>query len=102
VQYQPPMIGTTRVEGNAPLKAIINDVPSARQYQRQDKKLNRELRIVPFEKMNVKPETYVYDNKVALFSLKERFAVLIESQDIADALKKLYDLAWEQAGTDRM
>jgi len=29
--------------------------------------------------------------------LKERFGVLIESQDIADALKKLYDLAWDQA-----
>ncbi len=86
-----------RAGRNIFIKAIINDVSSAQQYKRQDAKLNREIRIVPFEKMNVKPETYVYENKVAIFSLKERFGVLIESQDIADALKKLYDLAWDQA-----
>ena len=58
----------------------------------------RELRIVPTEKMSVRPEVYMYDDKIAFFSLKEEFAVLVESHDIATALKRLYDLAWVEAG----
>ncbi|MBI4272877.1 hypothetical protein HY621_03425 [Candidatus Uhrbacteria bacterium] len=79
------------------IKAIINDVPSAHEYQKQDRKLHRELRIVPKEMMNIRPEIYIYNNKVAIFSLEEKFGVLLESIDIANALKKLYDLAWEKA-----
>jgi hypothetical protein len=48
--------------------------------------------------MDIKPEVYVYDNKVAFYSLKERYGVLIESADIAESIKKLYDLAWLEAG----
>jgi len=80
------------------IKAIINDVPSAHEYQSKDKELYRELRIVPTEVMDVRPEVYIYDNKVAFFSLKEELAVMIESHDIAHSLKRLYDLAWSEAG----
>ena len=79
------------------IQAIINDVPSAHLYKKQDPELAREIRIVPKEKMDVKPEIYMYENKVAIFSLKEKFAVLVESEDIANAFKKLYDLAWDHA-----
>ncbi|MDP2630679.1 MAG: helix-turn-helix domain-containing protein, partial [Candidatus Uhrbacteria bacterium] len=87
-----------RAEKNIFIKAIINENPSAHEYQKQDKKLHREIRIVPKELMNIEPEVYVFDNKLALFSLKEKFCVLIESSDIANAIKKLYDLAWMRAG----
>jgi sugar-specific transcriptional regulator TrmB len=79
------------------MKAIINDAPSAHEYKKDDKKLLREVRIVPKEKMDITPEVYVYENKVAFFSLEERFAVLIESLDIATAIKKLFDLAWDKS-----
>lgn len=79
------------------IKAIINESPSAREYQKQDKQLYREVRIVPKDLMDIKPEVYVYDNKLAIFSLKEKFAVLVESADISNAIKKLYDLAWMKA-----
>lgn len=79
------------------IKAIINDTPSAHEYQSQDAKLHRELRIVPRELMDINPEVYIYDSKLAIFSLKEKFGVLIESEDIAYAIKKLYDLAWMKA-----
>jgi sugar-specific transcriptional regulator TrmB len=82
------------------IKAIINDVPTAHEYQKEDATLYRELRIVPKGKMDIRPEVYVYDNKVAFFSLREELAVLIESYDIATALKKLYDLAWVEAGRE--
>ncbi len=80
------------------IRAIMADDLIARQYQRQDKALLRETRIVPHDKMDVQPETYIYDDNIALFSLREKVGVLITSPDMAKAQRKLFDLAWEKAG----
>ena len=56
----------------------------------------RKTFIVP-EKFHISPEINIYDNKVAILSLKEKFGVIIESQQVADALKKLFTLAYERA-----
>ncbi len=87
-----------RAEKGIFIKAIVSDTKSARGYKKEDEKLHREMRIVSKEMMTIKPECYVYDNKVAFMSLREKFGVIIESQDIADAQRKLYELAWQKAG----
>jgi sugar-specific transcriptional regulator TrmB len=87
-----------RAGKNIFIKAIVNDGPMAREYKSKDKELCREIRIVPEEKMDIEPECYVYDNKVTFMSLREKIGVMIESKDIADAMKRLYELAWERAG----
>jgi sugar-specific transcriptional regulator TrmB len=79
------------------IKAIVADCDLARKRAREDKKQNREMRIIPKNQMNIMPECYIYDNKVAFMSHKERFGVMIESKDIAEAQRKLYMLAWEKA-----
>lgn len=79
------------------IEAILGDFPTSREYQKKDQELYREIRIVPQKMMDIKPEVYIYENKTAFFSFDEKFGVLIESQDIADALKKLHSLAWERA-----
>ena len=38
---------------------------------------------------------YIYDNKVAYISLQEKFGVVVESKEIAEAEKRIYELAWE-------
>lgn len=79
------------------IKAIVADSAEGRRLKKLDPDQEREIRLVPPEMLDIKPEVYFYENKVAFFSLNERFAVLIESADIAKALKSLYDLAWEKA-----
>jgi sugar-specific transcriptional regulator TrmB len=79
------------------IEAILGGFPTAYEYQKKDQELYREIRIVPPEMMDIKPEVYIYENKTAFFSFEEKFGVLIESKDIADALKKLHILAWERA-----
>ncbi len=39
----------------------------------------------------------VYDNKIVFMSPVNKFAVVIESQELADELKKAFDLSWEEA-----
>jgi len=80
------------------ITAILNDTPVSREYQAEDSKLCREIRLVPREAMDIRPEVYVYDNKVAFFSIQEKFGVLLESYDVAKAIKKIFDLAWKEAG----
>ena len=87
-----------RAKKNIHIDAILNDSPEAKEYKKQDKELLREIRLVPQEKMSIKPECYIYENKVAFMSLREKIGVIIESKDIADAMKRLYELAWEKAG----
>ncbi|MEI6144344.1 MAG: helix-turn-helix domain-containing protein [Candidatus Berkelbacteria bacterium] len=80
------------------IKAIVNDDPIARDYIERDDQELREIRVVPKEMMMNTPECYIYDDKVSFMSVRERFGVMIESKDIADAQRKLYELAWEKAG----
>ncbi|MEK7187551.1 MAG: helix-turn-helix domain-containing protein [Patescibacteria group bacterium] len=39
----------------------------------------------------------VYDNKIVFMSPINKFALVIESKELADALKKAFDLSWEEA-----
>ncbi len=62
------------------------------------KEFLREVRLVPPDKFGFSPEIYLYDNKMTVMSLREKFGVYIESPEIVGALKKAYELAWEAAG----
>lgn len=86
-----------RAEKKIHIKAIVSDSAIARRIKRRNAEEDRESWIVPKESMDIKPECYIYDDKVAFMSLREKFGVIIESKDIADAQRKLYNLAWEKA-----
>ena len=86
-----------RAQKGINIRGILNDTEASRGYKAKSKQLLREIHLVPKEKMNIVPEVYIYDDTISIFSIKERLGVSIESQDIADAFKKLYDLAWERA-----
>lgn len=62
-----------------------------------DNQYLRTTRIVPKE-FTISPEINIYDNKVAILSLKEKFGVIIESHEVAGAFKKMFFLAYERAG----
>jgi hypothetical protein len=52
---------------------------------------------VPREEYNFSPEINIYDNKLVFMSLKERFGLIIESEEIATAMKKIFELSWAEA-----
>lgn len=80
------------------IRSIIADTEFGRQYQKQDNVLFREIRLVPEQQMNIVPECYIYEDKVAYMSLREKIGIIIKSKDIAEAQRQLFLLAWEQAG----
>lgn len=58
-----------------------------------------DLRIVPYEKFPIHSDILMYDNKVAMVSLKGKLVgVIIENKAIVDTLRSIFNLAWEAAG----
>jgi sugar-specific transcriptional regulator TrmB len=83
-----------RVEKNIKVRVIAPDDLDTLLGVARDREELRESRIVPRDKFYFTTETNIYNDKVLIVSWKEKFAVLVESQEIADAQKKVFELAW--------
>ena len=57
-----------------------------------------EMRMVPYDKFPIHSDILLYDNKVAMVSLKGKLVgVIIENKTIIDTLRSVFNLAWEAA-----
>lgn len=83
-----------RVAKNIKVRVIAPDDPDTLKVTARDREEMRESLVVPRDKFYFTTETNIYNNKVIIVSWKEKFAVLIESKEIADAQKKVFELAW--------
>ncbi len=79
------------------IRAIFPDSPGARHLKKKDGIEARESLIIPTNDFDLKPEINVYDNKVMIASWSEKLGIIIESQEIANAIKQLFELAWQEA-----
>ena len=68
-------------------------------YARECVSETYEVRIVPLP-LNFSIDCAIYGNKVAILAAKKDFfAVVVESQDVADSFRSLHALAWQSAKT---
>lgn len=84
-----------RKEKGIHIRAIIPDTPLCQERKKHDNKELRETHLVDAKKYYFTPEVNFYDNKVLIVSWIEKMAIIIESGEIADCFKKMYDLCWE-------
>lgn len=59
----------------------------------------RESVLVPKDMFYFSIETNIYNNKILTVSWKEKFAIIIESEEIANAQRKIFELSWLGAKT---
>ncbi len=85
-----------RAKKGIPIRAIFPNSPEAQERASLDKEERRESVIVP-DSFGFHPEINIYDNKVMIASWREKLGIIIESSEIADAMKKIYELAWAEA-----
>ncbi len=86
-----------RAKKGIKIRAIIPDSETGRERRNLDTSEMRESALVPTNVFNFTPEINIYDNKVMIASWKEKLGIIIESTEIADAMKKIYELAWAEA-----
>lgn len=86
-----------RAAKNIFIRAIFPYTEAAKKLQKYDVEEKRETAFVPRDKYYFSPEINIYDNKVMIASWREKLGITIESEEIADAMKKIYELAWAEA-----
>ena len=79
------------------IRAIIPATPIGRERASADRQEARETALVPADKYYFSPEINIYDNKVMIASWREQLGIIIESAEIADAMKKMFELGWNEA-----
>lgn len=86
-----------RASKNIFARAIVPKTPLGIVRKDHDKEEMRETLLIPADKYYFSPEINIYDNKVMIASWREKLGIIIESEEIADAMKKIYELAWAEA-----
>ena len=86
-----------RAEKKIYIRAITKVSGYAVHLKQVQDRFMREIRLVPADKFNFTLERYIYNDKVAFMSFFNRFGVIIESKDIADSEKYIFELAWQAA-----
>lgn len=86
-----------RAKKGIPIRAIFPDSPEAHELTKFDKEEIRTSALVPRGKYGFHPEINIYDNKVMIASWREKLGIIIESTEIADVMKKVFELAWVEA-----
>lgn len=84
-----------RAQKKIHINAILPATETSIERSRHDRDEERTSSLVPMEKFYFSPEINIYDNKIMIASWKEKLGIIIESHEIADAMKKIFTLAWE-------
>lgn len=79
------------------MRSIHPDTESAKQRAAENKKELRQTALVPSETFQWTPEIQIYNNKVNIASWKEKLGIIIESDEIAEAMSAIFDMAFAGA-----
>lgn len=86
-----------RVAKQIHVRGIFPDTDGGRERASRDREEYRETRVVPKEEYPFSSEVNIYDNKIVFMSLKEKFGFIIESKELSDTMKKVFELSWHEA-----
>ncbi len=94
-----------RVRRGIRLRGIAPDDAAGKRVHGEDKQKLREIRLVPAKEFDFTNEINVYDSKVAICSFdsglkgdSDMFGVIIESKEVAETQKQIFEMAWRYAG----
>lgn len=94
-----------RVKHGITLRGIAPNDVTGKKVHGEDKKRLREIRLVPAKDFDFTNEINVYDHKVAICSFpsgsgkNDMFGVIIESREVAETQRQIFEMAWRYAGT---
>ncbi len=92
-----PKYYARRAKKGISIRGIVPRTPLAQERTQYNKAEKRQTALIPPDQYYFSPEINIYDNKVMIASWREKLGIIIESAEIADAMKKIYELAWAEA-----
>lgn len=79
------------------IRSIHPNTEEAQIRTQHDSEESRDSALVPTDPYDFSPEINIYDNKIVFMSLREKFGLIIESEELANAMKKIFELSWIEA-----
>lgn len=76
------------------IRAIVPQNPVNVERHRHDQSEMREVRFLPDASQTFSPEVNIYNNKMLIASWTEEMAIIIESKELADLQKMIFELLW--------
>jgi len=86
-----------RAKKGISIRGIVPATPASAERARHNKEESRDIALVPKEQFDITPDIEIYDNKVTIASWREKLGIIIESAEIAHAMKKVFELAFKEA-----
>jgi sugar-specific transcriptional regulator TrmB len=83
-----------RTQKGIHVRVIAPDDSDSKMVIKNDANELRESVLVPHKQFYFSIETNIYNNTIMTASWREKFAVIIESAEIANFHKKMFELAW--------
>ena len=97
-----------RVKRGVRLRGIAPDDAAGRKVHGEDRRALREIRLIPAREFDFTNEINIYDSKVAICSFDsglqsdaDMFGVIIESKEVAETQRQIFEMAWRYAGKKR-
>jgi sugar-specific transcriptional regulator TrmB len=89
-----PLYYKRRSKKGISIRAIFPDSPEARKLQQFDFQEKRNSILVPPDVFGFHPEINIYNDKIMIASWREKLDIVIESKEVSEAMKKVFELAW--------
>lgn len=84
----------TRIKKNIPIRVFAVNNPAGEKLQKSDNKSLRQTKFLPKEVI-FSPETYIYENKIAILDYKKDIiGIIIESEPMAASQKAIFEMNW--------
>ncbi len=97
-----------RVKRGIHLRGIAPDDEAGQRVHGEDRKKRREIRLIPAKEFDFTNEINVYDSKVAICSFTsglqgsaDMFGVIIESREVAETQRQIFEMAWRYAANTK-
>ncbi len=104
-RYDDEYVGE-RMKRGIHLRGIAPDDTAGRRVHGEDQGRLREIRLVPASQFDFTNEINIYDHKVAICSFdsglrgdRDMFGVIIESKEVAETQRQIFEMAWRFAAT---
>ncbi len=96
-----PKFTKERIKRSIPAKVILQDTSFARERQKLGPQELREVRLISSDNL-LSSVTFIWNNKLAMCSLKEKIvALVVESDELANIQKTMFQSIWETLGKER-
>ncbi len=90
-----------RAKAKIGIRAVFVDNKKSRERAQHDREELRESRFLPNKSRTFSPEIKIYDNKMVIASWQEKMAVMIESKELAELQKTIFDTLWDLLPKER-